>query len=1015
MLSGTGSGSGNVTNLLSMAASAMAGGAAHSPTAIRQAHASARSARAAAAAKFREEREKTYPDEASGAVGPPSSSVTKEDANAAAALSPSLFPVPSASAAAAVPNATLDEQVLSSPVAPAAGAVVQAPLESRDRQTSVESNASTASAPDVAAEAAAAEVEAAVAAEAAADAAEAAADAAAEGADGASAAAIEAAEDAKAEAEHARQVKEAEDELNKPIFGRSATAPSPSHSGSDACDGAGSPGQTELERIAEAAAIASGNILSVSPGSPHSDGGRGSCASSMMAAMLPPSEAALVGMQASLEAEKAAREQSQVARQRAQEDAVAKASAAATPATSAPPTPIPASDASAVTALPSWVATDDASSSAATAAAASASAGSTYVSPSDGEPMVKFYEETSSSVSASSGTVGDAAASSTPPQPSYGSPNQVQGEDTALQGRSPVVQGLPMPSSRSPSTSTGRFGLTLTHNASSPSSAVPSPRASPRSSPRSKIGPGLPLHTRQPSAELAAIAALGIHVPGHSRTRSLSSQQKGLVLSPGRGGTAGASDDKALDAAMAAAIAANVSAAVNAGITPIEAPVAQFSFASPAVNGVTGTAAAVTATGAPSGSSTQYLDPAYGSRSYAAALANAISSGSSSSSSRSSRSASPALSASPGDHTQPSQQHQLAVPAQLHQLTVPFSQQPPQQLAGKRVQFSEQLVDELVYVPRSRSVTPQRGGRHSISSHNGSDSKKRSGKDKDEESAKAESSVSVSAPASGGAVGAAPRRKKSILRMPSSLHSSASMRHVVSAVLSPRGAAAAAMGGGGGAGAPVGVFSSHAPFVSPLSLLRFQVALFHDNLHLLAYCAHVTRKGTVLIKYNSAGRPLSRWFYVQETASDVRLCWAAPKTSRSKPMSEVNPNGLNQAERDEEQRALTSPTTRPMSASVGGKPSSSTSPPAALSLPTTHSTSASSLLPSFSIGRWKFNVDRSRSLLEMQGIHYGPFYSANFCRFLDKADKASGKVSSLRRQRKEQIAAGKGQQAPAVI
>jgi len=495
---------------------------------------------------------------------------------------------------------------------------------------------------------------------------------------------------------------------------------------------------------------------------------------------------------------------------------------------------------------------------------------------------------------------------------------------------------------------------------------------------------------------LAAIAALGIHVPGHSRTRSLSSQQKGLVLSPSRGGT-GAADDKALDAAMAAAIAANVSAAVNAGITPIGAPVAQFSFASPAVNGVTGPTTAVTATGAPGASSTQYLDPAYGSRSYAAALANAVSSGSSSSSSRSSRSASPAFSASPADQSQPPLQHQLAVPAQLHQLTVPFSQQPPQQFAGKRVQFSEQLVDEHVYAPRSRSVTPQRGGRHRSSSHNDSDSKKRGGKEKEDESTKTESSVSAST--SSGTVGAAPRRKKSILRMPSSQHSSASMRHVVSAVLSPRGAAAAAMGGGGGgAGAPVGVFSSHAPFVSPLSLLRFQVALFHDNLHLLAYCAHVTRKGTVLIKYNSAGRPLSRWFYVQETASDVRLCWAAPKTSRSKPMSEVNPNGLNQAERDEEQRALTSPTTRPTSASVGGKPSSSSSPPAALSLPTTHSTSASSLLPSFSIGRWKFNVDRSRSLLEMQGIHYGPFYSANFCRFLDKADKASGKVSTLRRQ-----------------
>jgi len=178
------------------------------------------------------------------------------------------------------------------------------------------------------------------------------------------------------------------------------------------------------------------------------------------------------------------------------------------------------------------------------------------------------------------------------------------------------------------------------------------------------------------------------------------------------------------------------------------------------------------------------------------------------------------------------------------------------------------------------------------------------------------------------------------------------MQHVVRAAMSPRGVA--------GVG---GVAPGH--FISPAALLRLQAAVFHDQIALDAYCERVVRTGSVLIKYSTQGRQIKRWFYVQDSPNDVRLCWCQPKTKRNKSLQECNPNGLSTYQQNgkhtEEKESI----------------DTSKKSTAALS-------SRRSILPSFTIGSWKFNHDRSRSMLDALSIHYGSFYSETFCRFLEK-------------------------------
>jgi hypothetical protein len=203
-------------------------------------------------------------------------------------------------------------------------------------------------------------------------------------------------------------------------------------------------------------------------------------------------------------------------------------------------------------------------------------------------------------------------------------------------------------------------------------------------------------------------------------------------------------------------------------------------------------------------------------------------------------------------------------------------------------------------------------------------------------------------------------RPKGVLKKPATHHVSANMSHVVRQVLSSAPSPLSSPGS----------FAQQAPLTSPAALLQLQVALFHDTVHLDAYCTTLTRMGSILIKYNSSGKPMKRWFYVQETAEEIKLCWSAPKTSKSKPLWQVNPNGLSFEPNEPEQL------------DANGKPMLNKAK---------HKSASSSLFPSFTIGKWKFNQDRSRSLLEVSGVHYGPYYSANFCRFLDKQDSATGK------------------------
>lgn len=318
-----------------------------------------------------------------------------------------------------------------------------------------------------------------------------------------------------------------------------------------------------------------------------------------------------------------------------------------------------------------------------------------------------------------------------------------------------------------------------------------------------------------------------------------------------------------------------------------------------------------------------YLEP-YGSRSYANALATAVAQGGRSNS----RSRSP----SPGSAAE----------------------------VKRHVVFAAELTEEQRYEPRSRSVTPQPMYG-------------------DKRNSKKNSSGNGKSSASAASTAIVPRKPKSILRPPSNHHISQHMRHVVQQLISPPPAGSAGASGANAPG-PIATFSSHAPFVSPLSLLKFQVALFHDQNNLHAYCINVTRTGSVLIKYNSSGKPMNRWFYVQETADEIKLCWASPKTpGRNKTWHEANPNGLGFKPPEITEAAALA---NAAAAATGSKhdsggtksPGGSNSADSLHSDPPTRSRggSSSSLLPSFSIGRWKFNQDRSRSLLEIQGIHYGP-------------------------------------------
>ena len=216
---------------------------------------------------------------------------------------------------------------------------------------------------------------------------------------------------------------------------------------------------------------------------------------------------------------------------------------------------------------------------------------------------------------------------------------------------------------------------------------------------------------------------------------------------------------------------------------------------------------------------------------------------------------------------------------------------------------------------------------------------------------------------------------KSVYKKPATHHISVHMAHVSKQALS------SSQGQSLHPTSPL-PFSLHAPFASPAALLRLQVALFHDTVNLDAYCITVTRTGSILIKYNQSGKPMKRWFYVEETNDEVKLCWSEPKYSKTKPLWEVNPNGLGfqpHIEDEKEAHLSTQKLTKHKSAASSSSSSSSSS---------SHS---HHLFPAFTIGKWKFNQERSRSLLEVSGIHYGPYYSANFCRFLDKMDSATGK------------------------
>jgi hypothetical protein len=140
---------------------------------------------------------------------------------------------------------------------------------------------------------------------------------------------------------------------------------------------------------------------------------------------------------------------------------------------------------------------------------------------------------------------------------------------------------------------------------------------------------------------------------------------------------------------------------------------------------------------------------------------------------------------------------------------------------------------------------------------------------------------------------------------------------------------------------------------------------FQSTLQLESLCVHSVRRGGALVKYDSQGRPAPRWFFVEETEAEHRLVWEGVKGPGE------NGHGLDLFD-----------ATSPAGAGAAVVPAPK------------RRGSVSNALPFFSIGRFKFNQDRTRSLVDVTALRYGPYWSNNFGLALERHDSAGGSGGS---------------------
>ena len=227
-----------------------------------------------------------------------------------------------------------------------------------------------------------------------------------------------------------------------------------------------------------------------------------------------------------------------------------------------------------------------------------------------------------------------------------------------------------------------------------------------------------------------------------------------------------------------------------------------------------------------------------------------------------------------------------------------------------------------------------------------------------------------------------PTQRKSCIKPPSAVAPSQHLTHVVARALSAR-VSAGASAEEKEASPIAATFSLRTPHASPLDLIQCQQKLFQSSMRYNTHCVRVTRRGAQLIKYShssSTSKPSKRWFWIQESDSDIKLCWCEPKQPpKGGLLHEVNPNGLECNYADGLVQDMEATAT-----AASNKRGAVT--------PSTPSASSGGLFSNFSIGRWKFGSGaRSRSLFDVMSLSYGPYGSVRFSRYLDKQDNASGK------------------------